>query len=125
MNPTQSEGQMSDRIFLVLKIFRVELEEAENNILGLLEYYSQRFDNQEITNYVWKENRALLKKEIGCVKELERDLAGWDSHGVSDPMILLGNLTQYLKNLVTERCYPELVRLVIDRTSEKVSRYLK
>lgn len=116
---------MSDRVSLLLKIFRIELEEAEINVLGLLEYCSRRFENQEITNYVWKENSALLKREISCVKELEKDLATWEPSGQADPNLVLEELMQHMKDLVTERDYPGLVSLVIDRIGEKVSRYLE
>ena len=116
---------MPERILLLIKVFRIELEEAENNVLSLLEYYSQRFKCHEITAYVWKENRALLKKEISCVKELVKDLAEWKPPDVSDPQEVLLELKSYLKDLVKKRGYPELVNLIIDRISNKVSRYLE
>ena len=116
---------MPERILLLIKVFRIELEEAENNVLSLLEYYSQRFECHEITAYVWKENRALLKKEISCVKELVKDLAEWKPPDVSDPQEVLLELKSYLKDLVKKRGYPELVNLIIDRISNKVSRYLE
>jgi len=50
---------MSNRVSLLIKIFRVEFEEAENDIQALMNYYMERFDNQEITPYVWQENQAL------------------------------------------------------------------
>ncbi len=116
---------MPERILLLIKVFRIELEEAENNVLTLLEYYSQRFKCHEITAYVWKENRALLKKEISCVKELVKDLTEWKPPDVSDPQEVLVELKSYLKDLVKKRGYPELVNLIIDRISNKVSRYLE
>ena len=116
---------MPGRILLLIKVFRIELEEAEINILELLEYYSNRFDCHEITPYVWKENRALLKKEISCVEELVKDLAEWKPPDATEPQKVLTTLNMFLKDKVKTRGYPELVNLVIDRISKKVSRYLE
>ena len=116
---------MQDRLSLALKVFRIELEEVENDVSALLEYYSRRFDQREITPYVWMENRALLMKEFSCVKELEADLVDWEPPKTDDYDYLIESLKDYLKALVKERGYPELVTFVIDRIGERVSRYLK
>jgi len=116
---------MSNRISLLIKIFRVELEEAENDIEALMDYYSGRFDNLEITPYVWRENKALLQKEVACIKELERDLNGWSPPENEDIKESVAGLKGYLKNLVKKHGYPELVNIVLDRIAEKVSRYIE
>ena len=53
------EGKMSNRVSMLLKVFRIELEDSEDDVIGLLEYYSKRFEDHEITPYVWRENQAL------------------------------------------------------------------
>ena len=117
---------MSNRVSLLIKIFRVELEEAENDIQALMGYYSERFDNKEISSYVWQENQALLEKEVSCIKELEGDLKEWNPpDDVTDIQLVLLALKKYLHELVTEYGYPELVNIVIDRITEKVSRYIE
>ena len=117
---------MSNRISLLIKVFRIELEEAENDIRALLEYYSARFENSEITPYVWQENQALLIKEVSCIKELESDLSDWvPPDDEIDPHLVLHSLKDFLKGLVVKYGYPELVNIVIDRISEKVSRYIE
>ena len=116
---------MADRVSLLLKVFRIELEETETNVLSLLEYYAKRLEKDEITPYVWKENRALLEKEISCVKELEKDVATWQPEAGLDAAEVLVELQDFLIRLVKERGYPELVTLVIDRIASKVSRYME
>lgn len=116
---------MPDSVSLLLKVFRVELEETENDIISLLEYYAKRLEKDEITPYVWKENRALLEKEISCVKELESDIASWQPEAGHDAAEVLVELQEFLNRLVKERGYPELVTLVIDRIASKVSRYME
>ncbi|MCK5736644.1 MAG: hypothetical protein KAH21_09205 [Spirochaetaceae bacterium] len=115
---------MSNHISLMIKVFRVELEEAENDIQALMDYYSNRFDNLEITPYVWRENRALLIKEVSCIKELESDLDGWVPPDEDDIQIALTALKEYLKNQVVKHGYPKLVNVVLDRISNKVTRYI-
>ena len=115
---------MSDRLRFMLKVFKIELEEVENDVSSLLEYYSHRFDSRDITQYVWMENRALLMKEISCVKELEADLATWKAPECDGCGEALESLKDHLKTLAIERGYPKLVSLVIDRIGERVSRYL-
>ncbi len=117
---------MSDRISLLVKIFKIELEEAENDIQALMDYYASRFENLEITPYVWQENRALLTKEVSCIKELEADLREWvPPEDNTDIQSALYSLKMYLHELVIKHGYPELVKIVIDRISEKVSRYIE
>ena len=116
---------MPDRVPLLLKVFKVELEETENDVLGLLEYYAGRLEKDEITPYVWKENRALLRREISCVKELKDDIDTWTPvEGRTGPEVL-EDLKVFLHQLVKERGYPELVSLVIDRIAVKVARYME
>ena len=116
---------MPVRVSLISKMFSVELEEAEHDILGLLDYYAQRRQKDEITPYVWMENRALLEKEISCVKELEKDIALWNPPGELTGFEFLDALVSFLKELVHERGYPDLVNLVVDRIAKKISRYME
>ena len=116
---------MTDRVSLLLKVFKVELEDTEKNVLGMVEYYSKRFELDEITPYVWMENKALLLKEINCVKELEKDLAEWVPDEDKPAKEVLEDLLAFLKKLVKGRGYPELVTLVIDRIGDKILRYVE
>jgi len=116
---------MGDRVSFLKKVFQIEFEEAEDDVLGLIDYYSRRFDSHEITHYVWLENQALLRKELSCVKELENDLRLWTPPEGLAPEKVLDEMTSYLKSLVKKRGYPELVILVIDRISGKLIRYLE
>ena len=117
---------MSNRVSFMVKIFRIELEEVENDIHALMDYSSRRFEKKEISPYVWQENKALLVKEVSCLKELEGDLENWSPAGDKEDIAsAVIELTEYLKNLVVKHGYPELVSIVIDRISEKVSRYIE
>ena len=116
---------MREHVNLLLKVFKVELEETENDILSLLEYYAGRLKKDEITPYVWKENRALLEKEISCVKKLETDVASWQPEEGRNATEVLADLRGYLNNLVKERGYPGLVTLVIDKIAKKITRYME
>lgn len=116
---------MGDRISFLQKVFQIELEETEDDVLGLIEYYSRRFESHEITHYVYVENQALLRKELSCVKELEKDLRLWTPPEGFEAQEVLEEMTSYLKNLVKKRGYPELVILVIDRINGKLIRYLE
>ncbi len=88
---------MPDRVPLVLKVFKVELEETENDVTQLLEYYFQKLESDEITPYVWKENRALLNRELDCLKELEKDLNDWSpSSPDTSGMEALGEIKDFL-----------------------------
>lgn len=115
---------MQDRLSLALKVFRIELEEVENDVKAMLEYYSSKYDKREITPYVYKENRALLIKEVACVKKLEADVADWEVPKTGDHHEVIEALKDYLKKLIKERDYPKLVSLIIDRIGERVTKYL-
>ena len=115
---------MSGQASLILKILKVELEEVENDVAALEQFYEQRFRKDEITNYVWQENKALLAEEICCVKHLVKDLEAWkppEAVGADD---LLSLIRDFLYSLIDARRYPGLVRAVVDRKIEKVARYV-
>ena len=117
---------MSNRISSIKKVFKIEFEEAENDIRALMDYYSGRFENSEITPYVWQENLALLMKEVSCIRELESDLDDWNPPDDQiDPLLVLHSLVDFLKGLVDKHGYPELVKIVIDRIGGKLSRYIE
>ncbi|MCG8452426.1 MAG: hypothetical protein MI717_04495 [Spirochaetales bacterium] len=116
---------MPDRVAMLIKVFRVELEETENDVMALLDYTSRRFDDEEITPYVWKENTALLRRELACVKSLEGDVTAWAPPPGVDGPAALDLLRQHLEELSRDRGYPELVLLVISRIAGKIHRYLE
>jgi hypothetical protein len=116
---------MTDRVSKLLKIFRVELEESEKNVLDLMEYYANRFNEHNITSYVWQENKALLQMELSCLTTLEKDLGAWDPGDETDPGRVLDEVSVFLKGLTIKRDYPELVALVIDKIGKKLARYLE
>jgi hypothetical protein len=116
---------MIDRVLKLLKIFRVELEECEKTVLDLMEYYAKRFNERDITSYVWQENKALLQMELSCLAALEKDLGNWDAGNETDLAKVLDEVSVYLKGLVQKRDYPELVALVIDKITKKLTRYLE
>ena len=116
---------MTDPVSKLLKIFRVELEDSEKNVLDLVEYYAKRFNEHNITSYVWQENKALLQMELSCLAALEKDLRAWDPGDETDLGKVLDEASIFLKGLAKKRDYPELVALVIDKISNKLNRYLE
>lgn len=115
---------MSVDIQRMVKVVRIEFEEIENDVSSLERYYEKRFENDEITNYVWRENRALLEKELACVRRLARDLDDFRIPEDTGPEEVLKLLEVFLHKIIEERSYPGVVRMLVDRTMAKVGRYI-
>ena len=72
---------MPERKKLFLKILKAELEDCLEDVEDLTNLYERRRDKEEITNYVFQENEALLSREFKGLKNIILSIDGLDSEG--------------------------------------------
>ena len=107
-----------------LKVLKIELEDLEEDLEVMKELYDRREQRNEITDYVFLENVALLKTEIAGVESLVKSI---DDIPV-DQFSHLDEFVDYVDALFRERTehsgYPEAVYALVKRKLSKVSRYI-
>ena len=114
--PTQSE--------LFLSMFKEEIEESIGNIQYLKGSCERKFNNEEITPYVYNENSSFLSQEIAGLKRFLNDI-----NAISDSAKTPDELAASIRNTVRQRLKvyedPDAVYLIIDKKLEKILKYLK
>jgi hypothetical protein len=107
-----------------IRIFRIELEDLEEDINDLLEILEKRRDSQEITNYVYMENKGILLNEIACVHELLDSISSIDADRYESVEAMIAEVRNMLDQRIQDCDFPEVVHSLVQRKFEKVSTYV-
>lgn len=115
---------MPERKRLFIKILKAELEDCLEDVEDMKNVYERRFQKNDVTNYVYTENEALLKRElIGIQKALENlDLI--DINGFESVDALAAAVDAVIQKKVLEYEDPEAVYQIAKRKLLKVLRYV-
>ena len=107
-----------------ISIFRIELEDLEEDIGDLLEILEKRKDSQEITNYVYMGNKGVLLNEISCVRELLDTLSTIDAYQYESVEVMIQDVRKMLDTRIHDCAAPEVVHGLVHRKFEKVCAYV-
>jgi len=108
-----------------LEILRIEIDDLAEDIRTLQEHYRGRSARGEITDYVLKENVALLEREIhgvaavrACLEEVRaEDYAGLDE--------MLAAVRKRLDDRIRCGGFEPVVLRLVERKLAKVARYVR
>ncbi|MBN1524532.1 MAG: hypothetical protein JW904_08620 [Spirochaetales bacterium] len=103
----------------LLKIVVIELEDVIEDLNALIDSYSKRNKAGEVTDYVYKENIALLTNEQNCIREFHRELKTVDVSAYADEKETALKLKQIFLDLLCEHCYAPAVESIVKRKIEK------
>jgi hypothetical protein len=107
-----------------ISIFRIELEDLEEDINDLLDILEKRKDSQEITNYVYMGNKGVLLNEINCVRELLDTLSTVDAYQYESVPLMIAEVRRMLDQRIRDCAAPEIVHGLVERKFEKVCTYV-
>ena len=107
-----------------ISIFRIELKDLEDDITDLLEILEKRKINQEITNYVYMENKGVLLNEISCVHELLDQLGTVDAYRYESVEAMFEDVKDKLDARIADCSFPDVVHNLVQRRLEKVFTYI-
>jgi hypothetical protein len=107
-----------------ISIFRIELEDLGEDINDLLAILEKRRDSQEITNYVYMENKGTLLNEIACVHELLDSMRTIDANKYESVEAMMAEVRNMLNQRIRDCAFPEVVHSLVQRKFEKVSTYV-
>jgi hypothetical protein len=107
-----------------ISIFKIELEDLEEDINDLLEILEKRKDSQEITNYVYMGNKGLLLNEIACVHELLDRISTIDANQYQTVEAMIADVKKMLDKRIRDCAFPEVLHSLVQRKFEKVCTYV-
>lgn len=107
-----------------ISIFRLELEDLQEDINDLIKILEKRKDSQEITNYVYMENKGVLLNEIASVQEILDSIRTIDACKYESVEDMITDVHQMIDMRIQERDFPEVVRDLVQRKFDKVCTYV-
>ena len=107
-----------------LRILKVEMDDLEKDIELLIQEYTQKHDNDQMTNYVFNENLALLQRELFGLKGFREEIAAMEPGEEKSLEELREHLDNRLKERVLEKGLPNAILLLMERKIGKVVDYI-
>jgi len=115
---------MSERKKLFLKIFKAELEDCLEDVEDLSNLYERRRNKDEITNYVYRENEALLAREIVGLNNILLSIDDITLDGYDSLEAFVSAVDAMVQRKVLEYENPEAVYGIAKRKLLKVLKYV-
>ncbi|MDL2228879.1 hypothetical protein LJC14_01360 [Treponema sp. OttesenSCG-928-L16] len=116
---------MPGRRKLFLSLFQAEIEDSREDADFLVLQNKKRFQNNEITNYVYNENDAFLSKESSGLKKIADFIGTFSAEDYENTDELAAALDHKLRKQVEEFDDPEAVYGIIKRKLQKVRLYVE
>ncbi len=116
---------MRDALHRFIGILKIELEDLEEDINDLLELCQKRKNSQEITNYVYLENKSLLLNEIAGIKSLIDNLGNLDTRQFRCQDEMFQEIDGLIHSRTRDCAFPEAVYSLVKRRLDKVIQFLK
>lgn len=115
---------MPERKRLFMKILKAELEDCLEDVEDLKNLYQRRLLKNDVTNYVYNENEALLKQELNGIHKALKSLDTLDLDAYENVDTLAAAVDAMIQKKVLEYEDPEAVYQIAKRKLLKVLRYV-
>uniref|UniRef100_A0A7C3E131 Uncharacterized protein n=1 Tax=Gracilinema caldarium TaxID=215591 RepID=A0A7C3E131_9SPIR len=115
---------MPERKRLFMKILKAELEDCLEDVEDLKNLYERRLLKNDVTNYVYNENEALLKRELDGIRKALDALDSIDVDTYENLDTLAAAVDAVIQKKVLEYEDPEAVYQIAKRKLLKVLRYV-
>ncbi len=114
---------MKHKIARYLNILKIELEDLQTDIAFSEELLQKKFDDQEITHYVFLENLSTFNAELMGIREMENEIDSLvDKYDSLDELV--ADVYKFFEDKVRAAGLPEVVFVLIKRKLDKVYQYL-
>lgn len=114
---------MKHKMKRYLKILKIELEDLETDIAFSEEILQKKYDDREISHYVFLENLSTFKSELMGIREMEGEIDQLiDKYETIDELVK--DVYQFFENKVKDAGLPDVVFVLIKRKLDKVYKYL-
>ena len=116
---------MKDLCRKFLKILHVELEDLEEDLDLFVEVMESRRKAGEITDYVYRENLAVIRNEVLGLKECIRGCDELDQVAGTSVEEVAAAIKRRLRERLAEHGYLPALYALLDRRIDKIASYLK
>ncbi|MBN2445060.1 MAG: hypothetical protein JXJ04_27135 [Spirochaetales bacterium] len=107
-----------------LKILQIEMEDLESDIEYLIERLKQRSEKQEITDYVFMQNLAVLKNQICGISSFMKIVDSIDPNDYKDIESFLCDVKARFTARIDEYGLGSGIYTLIQRKIDKVYMYI-
>jgi hypothetical protein len=108
-----------------IKILLIELDDLDQDIELLIREYEEKHNKAEISEYVFHENLALMKREFLGVKGFRHTLKTLAAEQYATLNDLHQAVDQLLQETIREKGLPNSILLLVRRKMENVLRYIE
>ncbi len=115
---------MASSIRLFLKLLHAELEDLADDIDLIDKLCLKRFQESQISSYVYKENDALLRRELDSIANLSKIVDAIDATLYKNVEELEAELLKRLREQVARFAEPEAIIVFLQRKLDKIRAYL-
>lgn len=107
-----------------IRVLKVELEDLEQDLISVEESYRHKWEEEEISNYVFLENMAALREELGGIHKILGDLASVDAGSFKDIDQFVDHFLKLIKDNRDNVDLPEGVYRLLRRKIMKVRNFI-
>ena len=107
------------------RILLIELEDLQQDLRVAVQIYEERNVSGDVTNYVMRENSALLENEISGLELVCRtvgEMTPDEEESVGD---LVERVRSACRRRITESHFPDALCGMVDRKISKVEKYIQ
>ena len=115
---------MKNKISKFLQVFRIELEDLEEDLKVLSTMYNEREQKGEITQYVLLENNALIMNEISGVESILQSLSGVSPVQYASLEEMVVDIDRQFRDKTEHAGFPDVVYELVKRKLDKVLKYV-
>ena len=108
-----------------LDICKIEIKDLTDDIGLLVEEYKRRKEKNEITNYVFLENLAVLHNQMQGVDSLVETLNTLAPENYDDLDQMVRDVKKRIRDKIKKSDFNEALYLLVSRKLEKVAAYIK
>jgi len=113
---------MKDKLRKFFKILEIEFQDLEDALETYRDALESRYEKKEITEYVYKENNALLNREIGDIRIIKENVAELSGEEYADLDEAAARVVEIIENF---KDFPPVVHRYMERKVEKVLEYVR
>ena len=116
---------MSVRTEKFLTILILELKDLIDDLKTVLESIENRHINEEISNYIYSENKAFRSNELEGLTHYITTLETLDPRSFRSRKELVDYLYEEINKAIRQQGYPAALRLLVKKKIQKVDSFMK
>jgi len=107
-----------------IELIRLELEDMKDDVAASEEILGKRFEELDVTNYVFMENMAILRSQMLGVENIEKYVGNLGEISISCDELRI-KLEAYFSSFIKEGGFPEVIIRILKRKLDKIDKYME